>query len=228
MQKIEFDEGLFNYLKLFLTEERLALFYKMTETRTAHLTMVLEDIYQTQNASALIRTADALGLAEVHAVEATNLYKPNKEIAKGAYKWMPVNRYRDADNSAVHCINSLKNKGYKVAVTSPHKEGYTPFNLPINEPLAICFGTELEGATQTLKSAADYFVQIPMYGFTESFNVSVSAGIVMTILNERVRNSQVNYTLNKHQKDELVLHWIRNHSKQMAKLENLYYAEKAG
>jgi tRNA (guanosine-2'-O-)-methyltransferase len=221
-----FSDELFEYLKTFVAPERIQLFEQIVDKRMDYITLVLEDVYQTQNASALVRTADALGVAEINVIEQKNVYRPNKDIAKGANKWVKINTFREDENALQNCILSLKNSGYKLVVTSPAADGFTPENIPLDKPLALCFGTELEGATEQLINAADYHLQIPMYGFTESYNVSVAAGIVMYTLTQRYRNSELFKAISEDKKNELILHWLRNHSKQMGYLERMFWEQK--
>jgi len=219
-------KALYEHLTKYIGDERLLLFKEKVNQRTKHFTLVLEDVYQSQNASALIRTADGLGIADIHAIEERNVYTPNKDITRGANKWIKINRYRQGEESTLNCIESIKKAGYKLAITSPHQNGFTPYNIPINEPLAICFGTEKEGVTPLLTENADYYIQIPMYGFTESFNVSVSAGIILSALSNRLRESNINWALNDEEKELIVLDWMRKTNHQMAVIERRFWEEQ--
>jgi tRNA (guanosine-2'-O-)-methyltransferase len=105
---------------------------------------------------------------------------------------------------------SLKNKGYKIVATSPHKDNFTPETLPLDPKVALVFGTELAGLTDKAMELADASVRIPMCGFTESLNISVSAALLLFTLSERLRKSNVNWRLSEEEKIEIMLQWARS------------------
>ena len=145
----------------------------------------VENLYQTQNASAIIRTADCFGIQEIHAIEESASLKLNAGISRGADKWVDVVKYRGTEGRMA-CINSLRRRGYRIVVTSPHAESHTPENLDISRPLAVFLGNEKWGVSPELFREADAFVRIPMTGFTESLNVSVATGILLHTLTTRM------------------------------------------
>lgn len=207
----------------FLTEHRKSLFSKIIENRTKYLTVVLEDIYQPQNASAVLRTCDCFGIQDVHIIENVNEYKVNPNVALGASKWLSLKKYNDTDDNTRACFEHLKSEGYKIIATTPHKDDMSVNDLPIDSKTALVFGQELRGLSKNALSLADGFVKIPMYGFTESFNISVSAAIILKTLTDRLRNSEIDWTLTKEEKDNILLQWTRNSIKRVELIEKDFF-----
>lgn len=201
---------LIKYLSGFVTEARLKRFEEVLANRTRHIAIGLENIYQPHNASAVLRSCDCFGVQDVHIIENQNKYSFNPDVSLGSEKWLTLNRYNDSDKSLENCINNLKTKGYKIAVTSLHQDNYTIGEVPLTNKLALFFGTEMRGATAELESKADMFVKIPMLGFTESFNISVAAALSMYALSSRLRKENIKWKLSELDKLELRLQWLRN------------------
>lgn len=203
------DQQLYEKLAEFVSENKRQLFDTIAPDRTRHVTVVLEDIYQSQNASAVVRTCDLVGVQDIHVIENRNKYQINPDVALGSSKWVDIHRYRDhADNTSA-CIDHLRSKGYRIIATSPRAPEITPGNIDLSRPLAFCFGTELTGLSDTLMDAADEHMRIPMYGFTESFNISNSAAITLYTVMQRLRNSDVKWRLPEDDLIRLKLDWAR-------------------
>ena len=201
---------LINYLSGFVTEERKKRFDEVIQNRTRHVSIALEDIYQPHNASAVLRSCDCFGIQDVHIIENTNKYTVNPDVALGSYKWLTLHKYNKTVNNTLACIESLKTRGYAIAVTSPHKDSYTIEDVPLNKKLALFFGTEMQGMSEQLEKNAEVFVKIPMMGFTESFNISVAAALSMYTLSNRLRKENINWQLSEEEKEEIMLQWLRN------------------
>ncbi|MBV6404381.1 MAG: RNA methyltransferase [Flavobacteriales bacterium] len=202
------DRELLDRLGAFITPHKRALFDRLAPQRTRHVTVVLEDLYQAHNASAVLRTCDLLGIQEVHAIEAHNRFTANKEIALGSDKWATVHRYAGPDG-ALACIGALRASGHRIVATTPHAEAWTPEDVPIDRPIAFCFGTELHGLSDTLLGSCDGTLRIPMHGFTESYNISVSAAIVLYTVMTRLRRSTVAWQPDEATITALKLQWTR-------------------
>ncbi|MCX6305974.1 MAG: RNA methyltransferase [Bacteroidetes bacterium] len=200
---------LIEYLRCFATEERFSKFREAVHFRTRHLTIALEDIFQSHNASAVLRTCDCFGIQDVHIIENRNKYEVNPDVALGASKWLDLIRYNEPGNNTVACITRLKKEGYRVVATTPHKDGFIPGTLPLHQKTALIFGTEMAGLTPEALELADDFIRIPMVGFTESLNISVSAAIFMQNLTTRLRNSDIRWQLSDTEKDEILVNWLR-------------------
>lgn len=213
------DQQLYEQLSQFISPNKRELFDRMAPLRTRHVTVVLEDIYQSQNASAVVRTSDLVGLQDIHVIENRNAYQLNPDVTLGSSKWVDVHRYRTHPNNTLACVEALKKKGYRVVATSPRSEHITPENIDLQRPMAFCFGTELTGLSDELMNAADEHLRIPMFGFTESFNISVSAAITLYTVMQRLRASDVKWQLGDEGLQALKLSWARKMVHSAAHLE---------
>lgn len=216
-------KGLIDYLYRFITPERRDLFHTMMEQRTRYITVVLEDVYQSHNASAVLRTCECFGIQDVHIIENKNTYTINPDVALGASKWININRYNAHDNNSLETINLLRKKGYRIIATSPHKKGTNLEDFDsMKGRFALFFGTELEGLSHIVLENSDEYINIPILGCTESFNISVSVGIILHHLSLQVRNSTVNWKLNDEEKQEVLLSWLRQSIKKVKWIEDEY------
>ena len=222
------NEQLYEQLSAFVSDNKRALFDRLAPQRTRHITVVLEDIYQAHNASAVVRTADLLGIQDMHIIENRNKYTVNPDVTLGSSKWVDMHRYREATDNTMTCVRALKAQGYQIVVTSPHAPEVTPATIALDRPMAFCFGTELTGASQELMDHADMQLRIPMYGFTESYNISVSAAIVLYTVMERLRNSTIPWQLPHDQLIDLKLAWARKVVHSAAHLEARFRAGAQG
>lgn len=205
------NDKLINYLKEFITPERWGLFNKVILHRTDYLTVVLEDIYQPHNASAVLRTCDCFGVQNVHIIENENQYEVNPQVALGSDKWLNLNYYNNPEgNATLGTFNALRDKGYRIVATTPHANDINleDFNLE-NGKTALVFGTEQRGLSKTALDNADEFLKIPMNGFTESFNISVSAAIILHHLSLKLFNSGINWEISSDQKKKILTEWLK-------------------
>lgn len=194
-----------------IPESKREMFDRIGADRTRHLTVVLENIYQEHNASAVLRSCDCFGIQELHVVESENQYKVQRDIARGAGKWVDMYNYNEGPTPLVDCIKGLQQRGYKIAALTPDANAHTVFSLPIDKPLALAFGTEWHGISDEVRALADYTVKIPMYGFTESFNVSVSAALTLQALRQRLEESDLNWKLEKDDLIETKTKWAQKY-----------------
>jgi tRNA (guanosine-2'-O-)-methyltransferase len=192
-----------------VSEQKVELFKNTIQKRTKHVTVVLENIFQPHNSNAVMRTCDCFGIQDIHVIENDNEYVLNEEIALGASQWIDLHKYNKAENNTVECINTLKKKGYKVIMTTPHTDDVTIDQLPLDEPIALFFGTELTGISDLAMEHADGFVKIPMQGFTESFNISVSAALCMYDVSTRLRASDIDWQLSEEEQTEIQIDWCK-------------------
>ena len=199
-------ESCIETLYKFITDERKERFEEVLEKRTKHVTLILEDLYQSRNISAVMRSADGFGLQELHIIEDNHKWTGTKSVSKGASSWLTLHKYKGED-PVTDCIENLKARGFRIVATSPHKCGYTPDSLPIDKSIAIVMGTELTGISDKLMSQVDDYVEIPMYGFSESFNVSVAASIVLNRVRTRIEEAGVNNGLSEEEKQKLRMIW---------------------
>ncbi|MEQ8424621.1 MAG: RNA methyltransferase, partial [Cyclobacteriaceae bacterium] len=168
-----------NHLGQYVTDHKKAFIEEVLSQRTRHATLVLEDIYQSQNASAVFRTAECLGIQDIHLIENVGNYTVNKRVLKGADKWLSIFKYNKEINNTMACFKELKSRGYKILATSP-AAALTLEEIDVTSKIAIVLGNELHGLSDEARDQADFQVRIPMYGFTESLNLSVSAAICVS------------------------------------------------
>lgn len=203
------DKKLLHHLLSFITPHKQDLFMKIINQRTNYCTVVVEDIFQPQNASAVLRSCDVFGIQNVHIIENKNAYNINPKVVQGASKWLTITKHNQLENNTLSCINSLKNQGYKIYATSPHATSHLIENIPISQKFALLFGTEQEGLSKLALANADVHVKIPMVGFTESLNISVSAAICLYEITKQLYKSKIDWQLSEIEKVTLVTKWAK-------------------
>ena len=221
-----FDKEFYDFLSGFLTENRKKLFSEIIQFRTRHFTVVLEDIYQPHNASAVLRSADLTGIQNVHIIENRNHYHVNPQVAMGSSKWLNLIHYNEKDDNTLDAYNALRSQGYKIVAATPHEGGKTLDEISIDNKLALVFGTELKGLSETAIDNADEYLRIPMYGFTESYNISVSAALVLFTLTEKLRKSDISWQLSQEEEQEILLEWTKRTVARSDVFEREYYQRK--
>lgn len=198
------------YLENLISPERLERIDQVLAYRTRHLTVVLEDIYNWHNASAALRSCEVFGIQQVHTIENRYSFSRNSGVDLGSSKWLDLRRWADpAGGNTDACIRHLKEKGYRIVAASLGSPSEPPEGLDLDSPLALCLGTELTGLSPRLEEAADVRVRLPMYGFTGSFNVSVSCALLLGHLVPRLHSSSVPWQLPGAEREALRLLWLR-------------------
>ncbi len=199
------DIKLLEYLESFLTPRRQSLNKKVLDSRTNYFTIAIEDVYQLHNTSAVIRSCDVFGIQNVHVIEEVNIKRIDREIAMGAQKWVDVNRY----SSTKKCIDVLKKEGYQIVATTPHNDSKVLSDFDIHQPAAFFFGREQEGLSDYILKEADSKLHIPMAGFTESLNISVSAAIVIQHVTSQLRSTDIKWQLKEEEKLQKRMEWAK-------------------
>ena len=224
MTNLSSNTEIVKYLEQFVSEKRLEKFKKVLDQRMNHLQIVLENVYQAHNASAVLRSADCFGIQYIHAIESRHIYKVSEDVAMGSSNWISLKRYNGKENNTIDCLKKLKSDGFRIVATTPHKNDCDIKELPVEEKFVLVFGTEQEGISQEVFNLADEFVKIPMVGFTESFNISVSAALCMYELTNRIRsNKNILWRLSQQEKEETYLNWLRYSVKNSGLIEKYYY-----
>jgi len=205
------DGLIISMLSDMVTERRLCRMEEIIAQRTRYLTVVLEDIYQSQNASAVLRTCECFGVQDVHVVENYNPYNINPMVVKGSDKWLNIRRYSHAENNSLEAVRTLKSEGYRIVVTSLNSESanLNEFDVMLGK-CAIVFGNEHQGVSDCLMEQADEYLKVSMCGFTQSLNISVSAGIIISQLTQRIKNSVSGWQLSDAEKDKLRVEWLKS------------------
>jgi len=217
------DLKLLKHLETFITDSRKAKFEKVLSQRTKHFTVATEDVYQLHNTSAVIRSCDVFGIQEVHVVEERNSKRIDREIAMGAQKWVDIKRYRSVSS----CIRGLKNQGYQIVATTPHKNDTLLQDFDITKKACFFFGRETEGLSEEVLVAADSYLKIPMVGFTESLNISVSAAIILQQVTSKLKESNVLWQLSEEEQQSIRLDWIKKTIKSYDEIVENYKLNKA-
>ena len=212
-----------SYLEDFITENRKQKFDEVLENRTKHFCIAVEDVYQLHNTSAVMRSCEVFGIQDLHMIEQKFSKTIDKEIALGAEKWVDIYRHSSTQN----CLDSLKNQGYQIVATTPHDDAHTLDDFDISKPSAIFFGTEKNGLSQEIMDQADAYIKIPMYGFTESLNISVSAAIVINSVTNKLRNSTLNWKLSEEELLAKKIDWMRKSIKDIDFITERYLAENS-
>jgi len=199
----------YQYLSHYLTENRKKLFDRVIQYRTRYITVVLEDIYQPHNASAVLRSADLTGVQDIHIIENRNRYQVNPEVAMGSSKWLHLIKYNQEENNTPAAYEALRKAGYRIVATTPHKHDQTLNEIALDKKTALVFGTELNGLSSYAIDHADEYLRIPMYGFTESYNISVSAALTLFTLTEKLRKSDIAWQMPEEEKLDIKIEWAK-------------------
>jgi len=209
------------HLAQFISEHKLQGIEKVLDQRTRHVTVILEDIFQSQNASAVVRTCECMGLQEIHIVENISKYSVNPRVLKGSHKWLDIVHHTGAkEDNTVACARELKAQGYKILAADPDEDGLSVHDVDATQDkVALLFGNELRGVSQQALSLCDAKIRIPMYGFTESFNISVSVAICLSSIVSKLHQSGKTFGLSPDEKDLIRLQWYRKIVRKSALIE---------
>lgn len=214
------DEQLLKYLENFISIERKERILRVLDERTKFITVAIEDVFQLHNTSAVIRSCEVFGVQNVHVIEDRFGKRLDKNIAMGAQQWVDVHRYGNTES----CIAQLRNEGYKIIATTPHDGTCLLEDFEIVEKIALFFGTEKEGLSEVVLKEADGFLRIPMVGFTESLNISVSAAIILQNLTVKLKKQSLPWRLSDTEKLEKHLDWTKKSIKSIEDIIARYYA----
>lgn len=219
---------LIKHLQQFITEERWQTMNDVLSKRTRHLTVILEDLYQPHNASAVLRSCDCFGIQDVHIIENENKFDPSKGVTIGSDQWLSLNYYNKREgNNTIECYEELRDEGYQLIATTPHADDVTIDEISIKKKTALIFGSELTGLSDIALTEADGYARIPMVGFSESFNISVSAALCLYELSNRIRKTKdLGWVLTEEEKLDLQYEWLKNSIRAADKLIDRYLKEK--
>jgi tRNA (guanosine-2'-O-)-methyltransferase len=193
----------------YITDNKRTKMLEVVENRTQYVTILLEDLFQPHNASAALRTCDIFGIQDVHVVETNYKFKAVDTISMGSTKWVDTYPHPSINDAIKH----LKNNGYRIVATSPHQQSYSLPDLPLDHKTALLFGSEQLGLSKEALDLADEYVKIPMFGFVESFNVSVSVALCLYDIMTRLHRSSYPWKLSETEKQDLLIKWICKTSK---------------
>nr|WP_321222378.1 RNA methyltransferase [uncultured Psychroserpens sp.] len=213
------DIKLLEHLESFLTDHRIEKFTKVLSQRTKHFTVATEDVYQLHNTSAVMRSCDVFGIQELHIIEEQNSKDIDREIAMGAQKWVDLKRY----HSVKEALKNLKQNGYQIVATTPHENDCVLSEFDVTKKSCFFFGRETEGLSQEVLDEADCYLKIPMVGFTESLNISVSAAIILQDVTSKLKSSDVAWQLTEEEHLEKRLDWCKKTIKSYEQVVERFY-----
>ncbi len=219
----QLNTKLITYLEGFVTEKRKNTFKNILLNRTRHFTVVLEDIFQQHNSSAVIRSCDVFGIQDIHIIENKYHSKVSRHVAKGSQKWLNLNNYKEDKNNTKDCLTRLKNEGYQIIATSPHNNTCTLHDLDISKKSAFIFGVEKSGVSEEVLINSDEILTIPMVGFTESLNISVAAAIILENLTNKLRNSNYPWRLSEKEQEIIYANWLEKSIKNVDEIKNRFF-----
>ena len=204
------------------------LFHEKLKERSNRITLVLEDVFQSRNISAAMRSADCFGIQNIHIIENKNNFIKDKSVSLGAGKWINIKQYNTEENNTINCLKKLKKEGYQIIATSPHNTNISLEEIDVkNNKIAIILGTELTGLSEKALSFADKRMKINMYGFTESLNISVSAAICCQSISSKMRKETTGWEVTEEEKTDILLNWIRNSIKSGKQIEEKFLDDKS-
>jgi len=218
------SQHIFDYLKQFLTEDRLRKIEYFAGDSSDFVLPVMEDVYQFRNAAAIVRSLEACGFHKAVAMESENIFNPNLRVTKGAETWVEVEKMPHS----IESLNKIRDRGYTILAVSPENNAVMLPDYQISKPVALVFGTELEGVTEEILDFADETLAIPMYGFTKSFNVSVAAAICFYELKQKLIKSGVNYRLSDEKCWTMKVRWAVNSIRSGNQILEQYLAQHSG
>lgn len=216
------DEKLVTYLESYLTEERKTHFQQVLSQRTNHFTVATEDVYQLHNTSAVMRSCDVFGVQKLHVIEEQNVKRIDREIAMGAQKWVDLVRH----HSTKDAIKSIKTQGYQIVATTPHEQDCNLADFDITKKSCFFFGRETQGLSDEVLNSADCFLKIPMVGFTESLNISVSAAIILQDVTQKLKASNIKWQLTETEKLQKRYDWCKKTIKSFDKILERYLIQQ--
>lgn len=144
--------------------------------RQPTLTVVLEDVHDPHNASAVLRSCDGVGVLDVHLVyvdEEPPRQSFGRSTSASAAKWIRIHQHESIDA----CYAHLREQGFTIAATALEPDSRDFYSVDLTQPTALVFGNEMRGVSEAGIRGADMTVYIPMQGMVESLNISVSCAV---------------------------------------------------
>jgi len=219
-------DDLIAFLAQFVTRKRRQKMNDVLDYRTRQITVVLEDIRNPQNSNAVMRSAECLGVQDIHLIENRYQYGPTLAVSRGATKWLSLHHYDETEWNTPNAYQSLRDAGYMVVATTPDDGSLKLSELPVDHKIALVFGNEEEGATPYAIEQADATLRLPMFGFTQSYNISVSAAFAISHLVKHLHASDIPWQLTENERQELKLDWYRKTIENYELVETRFYSER--
>ncbi len=205
-RKPETLEEKVQFLEQFITEERKDKINRVLSHRIKQFSIILENIYDPHNISAVLRSADGLGFHKIFVVEKEKYLKFSSAVSTGAEKWLDTKIF----HNIVEVAGKLKKEGYKIAAGVLDEKTVDFFSVNwIEGKWAFLLGNEHEGLTQEAVSIADVHFKIPIYGFIQSYNISVTAAMIMFHLRFLLNEKNINGDLTEEEKLIYKYQWLK-------------------
>lgn len=221
MKNIPCKQELLEYLSEFLTSQKKEKIQRVLSFRTRHITLLLENVFQSHNANAIIRTADCFGIQDIHVVQDKNKFAADMSISRGATQWVDLYRYKNTEEALAH----LKAQDYMIVATSPDAK-INLDELAITKKTVLLFGTEKAGLSDYAQQQADQLIKIPMYGFTQSFNVSVSVALCLQHCIRNLYAGSLEWHVSEEEKIDIQLQWAHKIIPAAKQLEEKFLCAK--
>lgn len=212
---------LYKNMEKHLSESRLDKILNVSKERTRYISVVLNNVYYTQNISAVIRSCDCFGIQDMYITGDSPSTHVNKHVAMGAYNWVDIHRrtYLPEEDT----LSQLKEYGYRLVVTLPEPGATSLYDFDLNAgKAAIIMGNEKDGVSDKVKEMADEYLYIPMSGFTQSLNISVSTAVILSEMIRMLSVSDLDWKLSEDELEELRYRWIKNSVKRGDRIEDEY------
>jgi tRNA (guanosine-2'-O-)-methyltransferase len=201
-------ETLLDFLTGFVSPARLARLERTLESRTRHVAVVLEDLYHPHNAGACLRTCEGFGVQDVHVVENSRQFSVSRKAVLGAAQWLTLVRHNTGRDNTLACYEHLRRDGYRIMALLPGAAD-SVYDYDIRARTALVFGNEMEGLSADAVAHADGQLAIPLYGFTQSLNISVALAITLSTLVSRLHALEVDWQITPAERRALRAEWIR-------------------
>ncbi|MCB9682360.1 MAG: RNA methyltransferase [Alphaproteobacteria bacterium] len=204
-------------------QTRTQRYLKVLDQRLAWVRCAVEHVHHRHNASAILRSCDAIGVHHVHMV-GDAWFQPSRGPARGAWRWLTLHRHTHTREA----IDALRADGVQLWVADLSDSPTAPADVPLDRPVCLWFGAEMLGVSDEARAAADGVVTVPMRGFAQSLNVSVAAALALHVVAERARREVGDDALlPRPERDALLARWLARDDKDAHDLDGRHRAARA-
>lgn len=190
------------------TEKRIEKLKLVLSKRQPSLRVVVENIHDPHNVSAIFRSCDAAGIPQVSLIYNVEKFpKIGKKSSASAFKWIDKEKYKTVEE----CYNKLKEDGFNIYASSLNNDAKSLYDLDLTKKFAIVFGNEHRGLSKEAEELADERFYIPMFGLVQSLNVSVSAAIsIYEAVRQRINHGMFERSeLTERELKKLLDEWVK-------------------
>ncbi len=187
-----------------LRPERWAKMERALNHRLGAVRVVIENLHHPHNLSAVMRTCEGLGVQHLHVVDTRENTVPSRRITLGAHKWLAIHRHDRFEE----CGRDLKTRGFRLYAAMLDPGAVALEEIPVDAPVALLFGNERDGVSPEARAWCDGAYTIPMYGFVQSFNVSVAVAVSLYSVTQRVRQRPDGGLLTAEERREVLGQWL--------------------